>query len=396
MSHELRTPLNAVLGFTELVLDTELMPKQRQDLEIVSSRGKDLLELIQGLLDHSQIESGHITFNPTEVNLRNMINDITRSLTSRIQDKGLNIHAQVDSDVSPVIVIDSLRLRQIIENLVNNAMKFTDQGGITIKVLLEPDALPDVSKAPFMLHRDEYTSFKTITFQVRDTGIGIPELHQDRIFEHFTQADGSMTRAFGGAGLGLAICKQLVERMGGCIHVESEVGKGSVFTFSFYLPCIETCIPMQKCKGMTTPPISKKRTLKLKGLKILLAEDDLASRVLTEKKLHRDGHDVICVSNGQEAVKRVKSERFDLVLMDIQMPIMDGLEASRSIVAQVDEDWRPPIIAITAHALEEDKERCLDAGMDGYISKPIQGDKLLRTIQHFNIDSISSEKKIEE
>ncbi|NCC49597.1 MAG: response regulator [Spartobacteria bacterium] len=383
MSHELRTPLNAVLGFTELILETDLTTEQRKDLEIVCSRGKDLLELIQGLLDHSQIDAGHITFRPTEVTLRNLINDIVFSMGPRVRAKGLALHRQIDAAVPPIVVVDVLRLRQIIQNLVNNAMKFTDEGAITIDIALAAQPDSSLEKPPFLLQSDEYDTWQELEFRVRDTGIGIPKHQQERIFEHFTQADGSMTRAYGGVGLGLAICRQLVGLMGGEITVESEMGKGSAFTFRLNLPCLDESRQadgppdLSSCISSTVNPPEIHR----ESLQILLAEDDPASRILTSKKLRREGHHVFCVANGKQAVEQIMSKKYDLVLMDIQMPVMDGLDATRIIRERMDENKRPCIIAITAHAFDDDKARCVAAGMDGYIAKPVRGEDLLNIIE---------------
>ncbi|PAY19173.1 hypothetical protein CKO51_12495 [Rhodopirellula sp. SM50] len=357
MSHEIRTPMNGVIGMTDLLLGSKTTDEQREQLMMVKHSAESLLRILNDILDFSKIEAGKLDLDHQAFRLRDCVGLTVKSLENRALSKGLRVFCRFDSDLPETIVGDSGRLAQIIVNLVGNAIKFTDQGEVEVDVSRE-----SICRDSVCLH-----------FIVRDTGIGIPADHQQKIFESFRQADASTTKRFGGTGLGLSISSQLVQLMGGRIWVESEAGLGTKFHFTANF---ELC---DQQSSDTASPADRQR--QVRKLRILLAEDGLVNQKVAIGLLTREGHEVVLASDGVEAVDAYDNEEFDLVLMDIQMPTMDGHEATRIIrQKELDSRRRTPIVAMTASAMTGDEERCIESGMDAYVAKPVDPETLFDVI----------------
>lgn len=365
MSHEVRTPMNTIMGMIDLTLDTSLSNEQKDNLSVAKDAADNLLGLLNDILDLSRVEAGKITLENIEFNLPNVARSVIKGLSVLARNKGLELELEIEDNVPTLIEGDPVRLRQVFINLINNALKFTHKG--VIKTIIKVASIND--KEVMLL------------FAVQDQGIGIPKDKHTLIFDVFTQADDSTTRRFGGTGLGLAISKRLVDMMGGRIWVESEVAKGSTFLFTANFKLAEVKKVSVSTLDGADLDVEKIMREELQQLNILLAEDNVVNQRITIRILEKQGWQVDTVENGQEVIEKNNSKEYDVILMDAQMPILDGIETTKIIRKNEEKTGRHvPIIALTARAMQEDRKRCIDSGMDGYVAKPIDRKKLFEEI----------------
>ena len=357
MSHEIRTPMNGVIGMTSLLLDTKLTAAQREYVDVIRTSGDGLLTIINDILDFSKIDAGKLDLDLQAFDPKACVEGALELVAPEAVAKGLNLIYKIDGSLPDVVTSDITRVRQILFNLLSNAIKFTEAGDVTVTAAATPQPSSDLFE---------------LRFTVADTGIGIPADRLDRLFISFSQVDASTTRKYGGTGLGLAISRKLAELLGGRIWVESTVGKGTTFSFTILAPAgPPLAAPPQPEPVVAGPPLGDRHPLR-----VLVAEDNVINQKVTLAMLRRIGYRADLAANGLEAVEAVRMVPYDVVFMDLQMPELDGLGAMRQIISEHAIGRRPRIVALTANAYDEDRAQCLAAGMDDYLSKPLQKDQL--------------------
>jgi len=375
MSHEIRTPLNNMVGMAELLLSSGLTTQQREYMESILSSTDHLLAIINDILDFSKIEAGAVTIQSVALKPRKVVDKTVAAFRLQAESRNVALSHKIDPLVPKTVTGDPVRLREILANLVGNALKFTERGEVTVHVSLKEDGEDGV----------------TLGFRIQDTGIGIPEEDIPQLFSPFTQGDASTTRRHGGTGLGLAITRSLIERMGGEIHVDSKPGEGSMFWFDLkfkHAPGGIVADQEEETAARQKTSASSQAPRLERPLHILVAEDNNQSQTLMHLMLESIGATCEIVSNGKEAVEAWKDRRFDAVLMDCQMPVMDGYEASRAIRDLETAGRKTLIIALTAHAFQEERDKCLDAGMDDHVGKPIRLETLVAALNRWTTPAL--------
>jgi signal transduction histidine kinase/CheY-like chemotaxis protein len=361
MSHEIRTPLNGIIGTAQLLSTSELLPGQLELLQTLNTSSSLLLNIISDILDLSKIEADRLVIIPTTVDIRECVKTVIGICRPGIANKNLILEYAIDNRLADYVNIDESRLQQILVNLIGNAIKFTDKGFVELKVIVTRNRL----------------DFQEVKFQISDSGIGISEEAITQLFKPFTQVNSTALRKYGGTGLGLSICKKIVEMMGGRLWVESKESEGSVFSFSLPLPIAESVTK-------DVPAYYEKADFVKKPLTILLVEDNKMNQLVAGRIFEKIGYKIDFADNGQIALDRVAEKNYDLIFMDIQMPVMDGLQATKFIIEKYG-DNTPPIIAMTANVLSENEAECREAGMKDFLSKPFTIDRLKSIIHRWGV-----------
>ena len=354
VSHEIRTPMGGVIGLVDLLLKEELPAKVRERIEVIDASAEALLVVIDDLLDFSRLSAGKLSLDPVDIRLHDLAQKIASLLRPRAEGKGLELHLEIESDVPEWARADPARLRQVLINLIGNAVKFTDSGSVTVQL--------------------RFIQRERLGFSVTDTGIGIREEDRESLFEPFVQADSSASRRHGGAGLGLAISNHLVALMGGRLAVESKRRAGSTFSFE---------IPYTPPSGPETTEILIHPGPLERRYRVLVVDDNPVNRMVALAHLEHLDFEAIAVDSGQEALDRLHAEAFDIVLMDCQLPGLDGYETTRRLRRSEGDGAHLPVIAVTAHAMKGERERCLAAGMDDYLAKPFRNDELADALERW-------------
>jgi signal transduction histidine kinase/CheY-like chemotaxis protein len=362
MSHEVRTPLHGIIGMGQVLSESPLQSEQREFVEMILSSGRTLLGIVNDLLDLARIERGHFQLQPTAFAPAELISDTVRVFQTQAQNKGIAMECTGLDSLPQTVFADAQRIRQVLSNLIGNAIKFTLRGTVTVEVGSE--ALDKVSM---------------LRVAVSDTGIGIAPENQKKLFEQFYQAETSISSRFGGTGLGLAISKELVQAMGGTIGVESTLGSGSTFWIRIPLPVHRSEQVIDSQVGMS----SADDVEMVRPATIMLAEDNAVNQRIAQRLLEKRGHTVLTAGNGEDAVQLWAEKQFDLIFMDCQMPVMDGYSATAEIRRRENQGHRTPIVALTAAAMKGERERCLQAGMDDYLAKPIDLTELHRVLRRW-------------
>jgi CheY-like chemotaxis protein/anti-sigma regulatory factor (Ser/Thr protein kinase) len=360
ISHEVRTPLNGVMGMLQLIRAAAVSDEQRTHVDIAIQSSRNLLRVLNDVLDFSKIEAGKLDLFDEPFDLAGLMRQCVNLFRLQADEKGLAIEHRIDASARPCYIGDEGRIRQVLFNLLGNAIKFTDSGSVTLEAYALPHREPGLAR---------------LFFSVTDTGAGIPDAKTDFIFDSFTQVDGSLSRKYQGVGLGLPIVKRLVRLMGGTIVVDSKVGAGTTILFNVVVrvPGADVCV-------RPAPEAAPARSV---PLRVLLVEDERVNMLMARRLLEGMGHTVTCAENGEKCLEILRDQTFDVILMDIQMPVMNGMEVTRLIRTAGDfrHAARIPIVALTAHATRGDRDAALAAGMDDYISKPFEKDHLQATLQ---------------